>query len=247
MTHREGSEVALVTGVGRREGIGFAVCRALAQKGLKVLLTARDAGRAQALAATLSSEGFDVRGFALDVTNAQSVAGAAAQIQRGFGRLDVLINNAAGMAAFGERADAADLAVAHEVIETTLFGAWRLSQALLPLLRAAAPGRLVNVSSGAGSHGDSVFGMASDNNMGTSYAVAKAALNALTAKLAHEDKASGVRINAVCPGFTATFPGAEAMGARPVADGAASVVWAAMLGRDGPSGGFFRDGQRLAW
>ncbi len=92
-----------------------------------------------------------------------------------------------------------------------------------------------------------VFGLTTDNGMGTSYAVAKAALNALTVKLAREEENTGVLINAVCPGFTATFPGGEAMGARPVADGAAGIVWAALLPDGGPSGGFFRDGQPLAW
>lgn len=83
--------------------------------------------------------------------------------------------------------------------------------------------------------------------MGTSYAVAKAALNALTVRLAIEEKPNRVLVNAVCPGFTATFEGGAQMGARPVADGAASVVWAALLEDNGPSGGFFRDGQPLAW
>lgn len=133
------------------------------------------------------------------------------------------------------------------LLETTLFGSWRLIQALLPLLRKSANGRVVNVSSGAGSHADPVFGLATGNRMGTSYAVAKAALNALTVKLAHEEQATGVRINAVCPGFTATFPGGAEMGARPVADGAAGIAWAALLDRDGPTGGFFRDGQPLGW
>lgn len=83
--------------------------------------------------------------------------------------------------------------------------------------------------------------------MGTSYAVAKAALNALTVKFANEEKAYGILVNAVCPGFTATFEGGEQMGARPVKDGAASVAWAALLPDDGPTGGFFRDGQPLPW
>jgi NAD(P)-dependent dehydrogenase (short-subunit alcohol dehydrogenase family) len=110
-----------------------------------------------------------------------------------------------------------------------------------------AAGRIVNVSSGAGSHGDPAFGLHTGNAMGTSYAVAKAALNALTVKLAREETAATLRINAVCPGFTATFEGGAAMGARPVAEGAASILWAADIGNDGPTGGLFRDGIRLAW
>lgn len=188
-----------------------------------------------------------MRPYALDVTAPTSVQALAAAVQREYGRLDILINNAAGVAPTGEQAATADLAVAHQVLETTLFGAWQLTQALLPLLRRSPSGRVVNVSSGAGSHGDPSFGMTTNNQMGTSYAVAKTALNGLTAKLAHEEKTPNLLINAVCPGFTATFEGGAAMGARPVAEGAASVVWAALLPNDGPTGGFFRDGQPLPW
>jgi NAD(P)-dependent dehydrogenase (short-subunit alcohol dehydrogenase family) len=130
-------------------------------------------------------------------------------------------------------------------METVLFGSWRLTQALLPLLRKSAHPRVVNVSSGAGSHADTSFGLYSGNGIGTSYAVAKKALNALTVKFANENK--DMLINAVCPGFTATFEGGEAMGARPVKDGAASILYAALLPDDGPTGGFFRDGQPIGW
>jgi NAD(P)-dependent dehydrogenase (short-subunit alcohol dehydrogenase family) len=240
-------EVALVTGVGRREGIGFELCRQLGAKQFTVILSARNIESAQALSAELSREGLQVYPLKLDVTDGDGVAVVATHIANSFGRLDVLVNNAAGVAPYGEKAETADFAVAHSVVETTLFGAWRLSRALLPLLRKSPNGRIVNVSSGAGSHGDLAFGLTTDNGMGTSYAVSKAALNALTAKMAHEEASPGVRINAVCPGFTATFPGGEAMGARPVEDGAASIVWACMIARDGPTGGFFRDGKPLPW
>lgn len=135
----------------------------------------------------------------------------------------------------------------HTVLETNLFGAWRMTHAFLPLLRMSAHGRVVNVSSGAGSHGDASFGLTTNNGASASYGISKAALNALTVKFAVELADSGVLVNAACPGLTATAPGMEAMGARPVADGARSIVWAATLPDDGPTGGFFRDGQLLAW
>jgi NAD(P)-dependent dehydrogenase (short-subunit alcohol dehydrogenase family) len=243
--NRSETTVALVTGAGRRQGIGFEVARQLAQRGVRVLLTARNRAAAEARAAELRAEKLDVLAGELDVTDAQSVDAIARLIERDFGRLDILINNAAGTSPYGERAAEADLAKAHQVLDTTLFGAWRVSEALVPLLERSAHPRLVNVSSGAGSHGDPVFGLTTANAMGTGYAVAKAALNALTVKLANENPA--IRINAVCPGFTATFDGGEQMGARPVPEGAAGVVWAALLHDEGPTGGFFRDGRPLPW
>jgi NAD(P)-dependent dehydrogenase (short-subunit alcohol dehydrogenase family) len=146
----------------------------------------------------------------------------------------------------GETPSNADLRKAMDAMQATLFGAWRLTQALTPALKAAK-GRVVNVSSGAGSHGDAVFGLTSSNAMGPAYAVSKAALNALTVAFSRELSVHGVKVNAVCPGFTATFPGAEAMGARPVKVSAAGVVWAATLPADGPTGGFFRDQKELPW
>jgi NAD(P)-dependent dehydrogenase (short-subunit alcohol dehydrogenase family) len=243
--------VALITGAGRASGIGFEAARQLAQQGFTVVLSARDQNAALARAAELQAQGLDVVGRGLDVADAAAVQALLPWLTGRWGRLDVLVNNAAGVSAYGEQAASADLTAAHAVIETTLFGSWHLAQALLPLLRQSPQGRIVNVSSGAGSHGDTAFGLNTGNGMGTSYAVAKAALNALTVKLAREEKTAAdgrrVLINAVCPGFTATFEGGQQMGARPVAEGAASVVWAALLPADGPSGGFFRDGRPLAW
>ncbi len=115
------------------------------------------------------------------------------------------------------------------------------------MLRKSAHGRIVNVSSGAGSHGDQGFGLATGKGGVASYGISKAALNALTALFAAELAESSILVNAVCPGLTATAPGMEAMGARPVAEGAASVVWAALLPDDGPNGGFFRDGKAIPW
>jgi NAD(P)-dependent dehydrogenase (short-subunit alcohol dehydrogenase family) len=239
--------IALITGAGRATGIGFEAARQLAAKPVDVILTARDSKDAEARAAELAAEGLSVTGRALDVRDADAIARLAAKIEREHGRLDMLINNAAGMSPYGELAASADLAVAHDVMKTTLFGAWRLTQSLLPLLRRSAHPRIVNVSSGAGSHADAVFGPTTGNAMGTSYAVAKAALNALTVKFANEERGNGVLVNAVCPGFTATFEGGAAMGARPVSNGAASVLYAALLPDGGPTGGFFRDGKPLGW
>lgn len=237
--------VALITGAGRRTGIGFECARQLGSSGFRVIVSARRAEDAQARADDLRGEGIDAVPLALDLDDPDSIAAAANEVEQRFGRLDVLVNNAAATSAYGETVAGADLHRARASFETTLFGTWAVTQALLPLLRRGDNGRVVVVSSGAGSHADQQFGLTTGNGMGASYAIAKAALNALTARLAMENPA--LRINAVCPGFTATFEGGESMGARPVPEGAASVVWAALLGRDGPSGGFFRDGRPLGW
>ena len=239
--------IALITGAGRPTGIGFETASQLATQGFKVYLTARNPDEAQARAQELASIGLNVIGLQLDISDSSSVERVAKAIQNEEKLLDVLINNAAGVGPYQELAATADLDKAHEVFDTTLFGAWRMTQAMLPLLRLSEHPRIVNVSSGAGSHGDQAFGLTTSNAMGTSYAVSKAALNALTVKIANEEKTNKILVNAVCPGFTATFEGGERMGARPVKEGAASVVWAALLPDEGPTGGFFRDGKPLPW
>lgn len=236
--------IALVTGAGG--GIGREVARQLAAAGHTVIVSARDPVRAAACAQELDG---DVRplGVGLDVGDPASVAAAVAAIGDAPGALDVLVNNAAAFVDWGEVASGADLESAESVLATNLFGAWRMTNAVLPLLRRSAHPRVVHVSSGAGSHADTAFGLTCRGGAAATYGISKAALNALTATQAAELADSPVIVNAVCPGLTATFPGAEQMGARPVAEGAASVVWAATLPDDGPRGGFFRDGRPVGW
>ena len=236
--------VVLITG--SAGGLGLEVARQLADQGATVILSARNAERARAAAADLRG---DVRALSvdLDVDDADTVQRAAAALRRDPGRLDVLINNAAGYVDWTEQASTADLLDAERVVQTNLFGPWRLIQALLPLLRESPHPRIVNVSSGAGSHADEQFGLARRGGAAASYGISKAAQNALTSTLAAELADTPILINAVCPGLTATWPGAEAMGARPIAEGAASITWAATLPDDGPRGGFFRDAAPLAW
>jgi NAD(P)-dependent dehydrogenase (short-subunit alcohol dehydrogenase family) len=236
--------IVLVTGAAR--GIGLEVCRQLASHGWTVVLTARTLDKARDAAAGLAGLEGKVHARALDVADDASPRALAADLGWALGRVDVLINNAAGATEWSDTAGTADLRAAHALLETNLFGPWRTTQALLPLLRRSRHGRIVNVSSGAGSQGDPRFGL-SAGEAAASYGVSKAALNALTTKFAVELREDGILVNAVCPGLTATAPGMEAMGARPLAEGAAGVVWAAALPDTGPTGGFFRDGQALPW
>jgi NAD(P)-dependent dehydrogenase (short-subunit alcohol dehydrogenase family) len=237
--------IALVSGANR--GIGLEIARQLVQQGMTVILGARTLDRAQEAADQLAAENLRAHPLALDVADDASVRRAAAEVEAAFGRLDILVNNAAAYVDWRETASGADLDSVRTVLETNLFGAWRTAQAFLPLLRRSAHGRIVNVSSGAGSHGEMQFGLTINHGASASYGISKAALNGLTAKLAAELDGTGILVNAVCPGLTATAPGMEAMGARPIPEGAASIVWGALIPDDGPNGGFFRDGKPLPW
>ncbi len=238
--------IALVTGANR--GLGLEVCRQLGARGYTVLLSGRDPARTQAASAELAKEGIVIHPLALDTSNDDSVRAAVERITQQWGRLDVLVNNAGGNFDTDHLTSTVSMDYVRETLEMNLIGAWRVTQALLPLLRKSQHPRIVNVSSGAGAFESPIgFGLQKMGGVVPAYSVSKTALTALTVKLATEFKDSGILINAVCPGWTATYPGAEAQGARPVADGAAGIVWAATLPDDGPSGGFFRDGQRLPW
>jgi NAD(P)-dependent dehydrogenase (short-subunit alcohol dehydrogenase family) len=239
-----GGTTVLVTGAGR--GIGREVARQLAADGATVYLSARNPRVAARVAAALDG---DARALAvgLDVGDDASVQAAADAFGREAGSLDVLINNAAAYVDWTETSTGADLTQASRVLDINLFGAWRATRAFLPLLHRSDHPRVVVVSSGAGSHGDEQFGLAARGGAAASYGISKAALNALVSTLAAELADTSIIINAACPGLTATWPGAEAMGARPIEQGAASVAWAARLPDDGPRGGLFRDGQPLPW
>lgn len=228
-----GQAVAVVTGGNR--GIGREVCRQLAAAGFTVLLGSRDEAKGTAAAAELPG---DVRPLVLDVTDHESVTAAARRITDEHGRCDALVNNAAIHYDWGAFAMSADLGVVQEALDTNLFGAWEVTLALLPLLRRAPHGRIVNVSSQAGS-------LATMGAGTPAYHVSKAALNAFTITLADELHGEGVLVNAVCPGWTATDMGGP--GGRPVQDGAASVAWGVLLADGGPTGGFFRDGRPVPW
>jgi NAD(P)-dependent dehydrogenase (short-subunit alcohol dehydrogenase family) len=224
-----------VTGANR--GIGFEVCRQLAERGMKVVLTSRDLLRGEAAARGLIDRGLDVLVQQLDVADPVSVTDFADWAGANLGHIDVLVNNAAIDYDTDQRAIDADLERVERAWQTNTLGAWRVTLALLPLLRAGTHVRIVNVSSQAGSISEITGGT-------PGYRVTKAALNALTRTLAAELRSEQSLVNAVCPGWTATDMGG---GGRPISQGAASVVWAALLPDDGPTGGFFRDGQALPW
>jgi NAD(P)-dependent dehydrogenase (short-subunit alcohol dehydrogenase family) len=221
--------VALVSGANR--GIGREIARQLAtDHGFLVLAGSRDPSRIE--------ESDSIRALQLDVSDQASVDAARAQVESDPGRLDALVNNAA---IYGDSDSVGeyDLDRAHEVLETNLFGAWRLTQAVLPLLRRSERGRIVNVSSGAGQLSDMSGGRAA-------YRVSKSGLNALARVLANDEASHGILANTMCPGWVRTDMGG-AGAPRSVAEGADTAVWLATLEDDGPTGGFFRNRKPIPW
>lgn len=230
------ARIILITGGNR--GIGREVVHRTAAAGDIALLGARNVMQAREVATALADQPGRIEIVPLDITDPTGIARAARHIERTHGRLDVLVNNAAVHYDAHQRGVDADMTIVEEALQTNLVGTWRVTQAFLPLLRRSARGRIVNVSSEGGS-------LTSMGGGTPAYSVSKAALNALTRVLADELRADGVLVNAVCPGWTATDMGGR--GGRPVADGAASVMWAVDLPDNGPTGGFFRDGTPLPW
>ena len=233
--------IAVVTGGNR--GMGFETCRQLARRGARVILTSRDPAKGDAAAGRLQDEGLDVRHHQLDVADDDGIARLAEFIRRAFGRLDILINNA-GIARGKEepreramRTFEATPAGLREVLATNLIGPFLLCQALIPLMHGR--GRVVNVSSGMGQLSEMGSGF-------PAYRISKAGLNALTRIFASELEGSGIKVNAVCPGWVRTDMGG-AGAARSVEEGVATTVWLATLPDDGPSGGLFRDRKPIPW
>jgi|SRR5450756_1357273 len=239
MPARSPLPVAVVTGASR--GIGFEVCRQLAALGYAVVLGSRDLRQAELAAKELDPEGERVTPARVEVDNSVNVTQLAEWVRERYGRLDAIVNNASTSPDRWAIAGTTDLSPVAEALDVNLFGAWRVTQALLPLLRSSPRPRVVNVSSEGGS-------IALMSGGRPAYSVSKAALNSLTRMLAGELYRDGILVNAVCPGWTTDV---SATGGRPgnrsAAQGAASVVWAVTLPNGGPTGTFTRDGRELPW
>ncbi|QLH23568.1 SDR family NAD(P)-dependent oxidoreductase [Streptomyces sp. Rer75] len=235
--------VALVTGAAH--GLGLEVARQLAQRGIDVLVGARDPEKAAA--AVRGLDGVGALPLPLDITDQASVDLALRTVEERKGRLDILVNNAAARPDRTETVTGADLDAAARLMQVDLFGTWRMTISALALLRRSPRPRVVNVGSGAGSHSDDRYGMATAGGAYAGHAIGKAAVNALTSVLAAGLADTPIVVNAVCPDVTATVPGVETPGGRPVEESAPGVVWAATLPDDGPRGGFYRDGEPLGW
>ena len=247
--------VALITGA--NQGIGLQIAKDLVAHGFTVLVGSRDFERGEAAAKEVGS---DARALQLDVTNRASITAAAERVRNEFGRLDVLVQNAAisntgklpGQSieeyAKTTRPSNASLDEMRAVWDTNVFGVLAVYQAMLPLLRETPGARIVNVSSGVGSlttNSDPAFPYRAI--FGPVYPASKTALNALTLAMALELDPEGIKVNAVSPGFTKTNLNGYA-GTETVEEGAREAVRVALLGRDGPTGRFTRwQNENIPW
>jgi NAD(P)-dependent dehydrogenase (short-subunit alcohol dehydrogenase family) len=225
--------VAVVSGGNR--GLGLEAARQLAERGYRVIVGSRDERRGREAVEGLAG----VEARQLDVADPGSVQRFARALEDEVDHLDVLINNAGVIGDTGRRGSDADLDEVKQTLETNVFGAWRLTQALAPLLERGGHGRVVNLSSGMGQLSDMGGGA-------PSYRVSKTALNALTRIFAHELADSGVKVNSACPGWVRTDMGGSGA-SRSVEEGADTPVWLATLPDDGPTGGFFRNREPIPW
>ena len=228
--------IALITGANK--GIGLEVARQLGKAGHHILLGARDEARGRAAEKTLRDEGIAVRYVTVDLGDSASLLAVAADIEANEGRIDILVNNA-GVAIQGDGLPGStDLDIVRRTFETNFFGAVAVTQALLPLVKKSSAGRIVNVSSGLGSialNADPNWDYAAVKLIG--YNGSKAALNMFTVLLAAELKDTGIKVNAVNPGYTATDLNGNS-GHQSIEEGAAETVRMAQIPDDGPTGGF---------
>jgi NAD(P)-dependent dehydrogenase (short-subunit alcohol dehydrogenase family) len=227
--------VALVTGGTR--GIGFEVCRQLGRLGYEVLLGARDLAKGEEAECTLRGEGLNVTTLKLDVTSEKDID-CLAELER----VDALVNNAA-VAPDNAHPETSALLVPAALVslgfEVNTLGPYRICQQIVPIMQRHGYGRIVNVSSGMAQ-------LTEMNGRSPGYRLSKTALNALTRILADELRGMNILVNSVNPGWVKTDMGGRGAPLTPE-EGAETIVWAATLPDVGPTGGFFKEKNRIDW
>jgi len=239
------TKIALVTGANK--GIGKEIARQLGQAGFTVLVGARDVARGELAAKELVAEGLEATAIQLEVTDESSVAAAAQRINSDYGRLDVLVNNAAIIPAGDDAVSRVQSDVLRQAFETNVIGLVGTTRAMLPLLRNADGARVVNMSTSLASFtqvGDPESRMSTVLMLG--YNSSKAAVNMVTVMLANELRGTGILVNAADPGKCATEMGGLDTPRTP-AQGAAVAVRLATLASDGPTGEVHAEEGRLPW
>ena len=246
-------KVVLITGANK--GIGLQIAKDLTKQGLTVLVGSRNVTNGEAAAKLVGANAHAVQ---LDVSDQVSIAAASQRIRKEFGRLDILVNNAAITnkpipgASLEERMKTNIPSVSpieniRAVFETNVFGVIAVTQAMLPLLREAPAGRIVNLGSSSGS-----LTLNSDPSyehrhvFGAAYSPSKTALHAITLAFALELEKTNIKVNIADPGYTATDLNSF-RGTRTVEQGARAAVRLALLGPDGPTGTLQNEDGRVPW
>ncbi len=241
-------KIALITGANK--GIGFEIARQLGEQGIAVLIGARDQARGEEAAEKLRADGLDARFVQLDVTDQRTIDAAVSAIEKGYGKLDVLVNNAAISLPEARTAPSTlPIDALRKIYDTNVFGVFAVTQAMLPLLRKSDAGRIVNMSS----HVGILSVLADPNSQMPSYVKAilaynssKTAVNAITVAFANELRETSIKVNAVSPGYVATDLNGHSGWLTPE-QGAKVPVKYATLPADGPTGGFFDENGVVAW
>jgi len=252
MSNQQSRKVAFITGANK--GIGLETARGLGKLGFTVVLGSRDEARGRAAADTLRSAGIErVEAVRFDVTRPEDHKEVARHLEGRYGKLDVLVNNAAiqleetDFGAGFNTTSTVTPKVLRRTFETNFFSVVALTQTLLPLLRKAPAGRIVNVSSILGSlslHADPSSGI--HDKKAFAYDASKTALNAFTVHLAQELRGTKIKVNSAHPGWVQTDMGGRAA-PLPLTEGGRTSVQLATLPDDGPTGGYFHLGEPLPW
>ena len=245
--------IALVTGANR--GLGLETSRQLGKSGIKVLIGARDLSKGEEAAETLKAEGIDAVAIKLDVSDAASINGVIEAISKDYGRLDILVNNAAVLNDLGQQPSEVSEQTLRQNHDVNFIGPYLLTAGFAALLKAAPAGRVLNMGTQVGS-----FGNLSDpesplkDDICPAYQSSKIALNSMTALFAKEFEASNVKINSVCPGWVMTDMGHEDLpdygdSVKPMSpsEAVAKILFLLDFGADVPSGVFFSHGEQVAW
>ncbi|MCY4129055.1 MAG: SDR family oxidoreductase, partial [Gammaproteobacteria bacterium] len=206
---------------------------------IRTILTARDVSKGEIAKEQLKREGLEIIFHPLDVTDENSIDSLASFLAKEFGKLDILMNNAAIRKDAGMMGLDVPIHIFREMMETNVYGPLMLCQAMGPLLKKSSAGRLVNVSSGMGS-------LASMGGGSPAYRVTTTALNAMTKVLASEFRGTGVLVNCCHPGWVRTDMGGRGA-SKSIDEGADTPVWLALLPKDGPTGGYFQDRKPMPW
>jgi len=230
-------KIAAVTGGNR--GLGFQVCRDIAKNGLKVLLTARNSEKGIESEKILQSEGLDVTFFELDVSSAESIDNFVTLVTEEFGRIDVLVNNAAIIPDARSSGLSVEIQELQVSLETNVYGIIQLSQKIIPLMIKNNYGRIINLSSGMGQFADMGSGY-------LAYRISKTAVNTITKVLANETDSHNIQINSVDPGWVKTEMGG-AGASLSVEEGADTIVWLSTQPDNSPTGMFYKKREIISW